>query len=74
MSKRILVVDDEARIREVLDYALRKEGYDVVAATDGREAIETAYALKQLVQAGVRVFFYLENREHLSNLGRARTN
>ena len=29
----------------------------------GREAIETAYALKQLVQAGVRVFFYLEERE-----------
>ena len=29
----------------------------------GREAIETAYALKQLVQAGVRIFFYLENRE-----------
>jgi DNA invertase Pin-like site-specific DNA recombinase len=26
----------------------------------GREAIETAYALKQLIQAGVRVFFYLE--------------
>src|SRR5205085_5381955 len=29
----------------------------------GREAIETAYSLKQLVQAGVRVFFYLEDRE-----------
>lgn len=29
----------------------------------GREAIETAYALKQLVTGGVRVFFYLENRE-----------
>src|SRR5688572_16535850 len=29
----------------------------------GREAIETAYALKQIVQAGVRVFFYLEERE-----------
>ena len=29
----------------------------------GREAIETAYALKQLVQAGARVFFYLEDRE-----------
>jgi DNA invertase Pin-like site-specific DNA recombinase len=28
-----------------------------------REAIETAYALKQLVTAGVRVFFYLEDRE-----------
>ena len=31
----------------------------------GREAIETAYALKQLVQAGVRVFFYLEDRERV---------
>ena len=29
----------------------------------GRESIETAYALKQLVQAGVRVFFYLEDHE-----------
>jgi hypothetical protein len=29
----------------------------------GREQIETAYALKQLVDAGVRVFFYLEDRE-----------
>src|SRR5215468_8103355 len=29
----------------------------------GREQIETAYALKQLVTAGVRVFFYLEDRE-----------
>ncbi len=29
----------------------------------GREAIETAYALKELVTAGVRVFFYLEDRE-----------
>ena len=29
----------------------------------GREAIETAYALKQLMQAGVRVFFYMEDRE-----------
>ena len=29
----------------------------------GRESIETAYALKQLVQAGVRIFFYLEDRE-----------
>jgi site-specific DNA recombinase len=29
----------------------------------GRESIETAYSLKKLVTAGVRVFFYLENRE-----------
>jgi DNA invertase Pin-like site-specific DNA recombinase len=29
----------------------------------GREAIETAFALKQIITAGVRVFFYLEDRE-----------
>ncbi len=29
----------------------------------GREAIETAYALKQLITSRVRVFFYLEDRE-----------
>ena len=29
----------------------------------GREAIETSYALKQIITAGVRVFVYLEDRE-----------
>jgi hypothetical protein len=29
----------------------------------GRETIDTAYVLKQIVQAGVRVFFYLDDRE-----------
>ena len=29
----------------------------------GRESIETSYALKQIMDAGVRVFFYLEDRE-----------
>jgi len=29
----------------------------------GREAIETAFSLKQIITAGVRVFFYLEDRE-----------
>ena len=29
----------------------------------GREAIETAYAMKQIMDAGVRVFFYLEDKE-----------
>ena len=29
----------------------------------GREQIETAYALMQITDASVRVFFYLEDRE-----------
>ncbi len=39
MSKHILVVDDEARIREVLLYALKKEGFAVTAVADGPAAI-----------------------------------
>jgi site-specific DNA recombinase len=31
----------------------------------GREVIETAYALKQIITAGVRVIYYLEDRERV---------
>ena len=33
----------------------------------GREQIETAYLLKQLITAGVRIFYYLEDRERTLN-------
>ncbi len=33
-SARILLVDDEQSIQTLLSYPLRKEGYDVVQATD----------------------------------------
>jgi len=36
---RVLVVDDEAGTRESLSKVLAKEGYDVAAASDGREAL-----------------------------------
>jgi DNA-binding response OmpR family regulator len=39
-SARILLVDDEQSIQTLLSYPLRKEGYDVVQATDGREALD----------------------------------
>ena len=42
MAPRVLVVDDEARIREVVQYALEKEGYEVSVARDGEEALEHA--------------------------------
>ena len=42
MTERILVVDDEAAIRETVGYALRGEGYDVSDAADGEEALEVA--------------------------------
>ena len=40
MSKRILVVDDEVRYQRLLDANLRTDGYEVLAASDGVEAIE----------------------------------
>ncbi|QIX61005.1 response regulator transcription factor [Hymenobacter sp. BT18] len=39
---RILVVDDDADIVELLEYNLRKEGYEVASAPDGRKALEVA--------------------------------
>ncbi|MEX0267758.1 response regulator transcription factor [Leptolyngbyaceae cyanobacterium UHCC 1019] len=37
---RILVVEDEELIRETITLALTEEGYDVVAAADGRAALD----------------------------------
>jgi DNA-binding response OmpR family regulator len=39
-SARILLVDDEQAIQKLLTYPLRKEGYEVVPAHDGREALD----------------------------------
>lgn len=41
-SQKILVVDDEADIQELLKYNLSKEGFDVKTASDGLKAIEIA--------------------------------
>ena len=38
MSARILVVDDEANIRALIDEILSEEGYDVTTAADAKEA------------------------------------
>lgn len=39
MAERILVVDDEQIIRESLSFVLKKEGYQVEEAANGREAL-----------------------------------
>ncbi len=42
MSFKVLVVDDEKPIADILKFNLEKEGYQVVCAYDGDEAIELA--------------------------------
>jgi len=39
-STRILLVDDEQSVQTLLSYPLRKDGYQVTSALDGRQALE----------------------------------
>lgn len=47
-ARRVLLVEDDARVRGVLDRQLRALGWDVIAVGSGHEAI-------RLVQRGTRV-------------------
>ena len=38
--KKILIVDDEKPISDIIKFNMTKEGYEVVTAFNGREAIE----------------------------------
>lgn len=46
MSRRILIVDDEDDIREFTSYNLRREGYTVYTASNGKEALEMATTIR----------------------------
>jgi len=42
MAKKILVVDDKLELRNLLKSYLTQEGFDVVTAADGQEALYKA--------------------------------
>ena len=42
MAEKILLVDDEERIRKLLNLYLTREGYEITEAGDGREALDLA--------------------------------
>ena len=44
LGSRILVVDDEPKIAQIVSVYLERDGYRVVRATDGKEALEVARA------------------------------
>lgn len=40
MNQKILIVDDEKAIADILDFNLKREGYETVVAYDGEEGLE----------------------------------
>jgi len=46
MNEKILIVDDEKSLVESLEYALKKDGYQVLVAGNGLEALEKAREAK----------------------------
>ncbi|MBA4266337.1 MAG: two-component system response regulator, partial [Comamonadaceae bacterium] len=40
MSQKILIADDEPNILISLEFLMKREGYEVVVARDGQEAID----------------------------------
>ena len=42
-ASRILVVEDDRFLRKAAEMALRREGYDVVVAADGEEALQKTH-------------------------------
>lgn len=49
MSRRIVIVDDEQDILALLGYNLQREGYEVLVARNGRQALEEARRLPDLI-------------------------
>ena len=45
-GKKILIADDEPDILEIISYNLKMEGYDVVTAKDGEDALQKAKLAK----------------------------
>jgi len=39
MSKKIMTVDDSASVRQMVAFTLKEEGFEVVEAKDGRDAL-----------------------------------
>jgi two-component system alkaline phosphatase synthesis response regulator PhoP len=53
---RVLVVDDDTDLMDVMTYALRREGYDVIGAADGLQALDRVRAdMPDIVVLDVRL-------------------
>lgn len=44
MAEKVLVVDDEKNIVDILAFNLKKEGYEVLKASNGKDGVEIAFS------------------------------
>jgi len=42
MNSRVLIADDDPDLREIIRLALQRDGYDVIEAADGEQAVQRA--------------------------------
>ena len=76
MAKTILVVDDERDIVDLVKYNLQKEGFSVLTARNGKEALDLAQLLPNLIlldimmpeHDGIDVLKRLKKNEKTSNI------
>jgi len=72
MDQRILIIDDEEDMIEVLERSLKGEGYQTLSATSGKEGLEVAWKerphlivldVKMPVMDGFKVLAQLKQNE-----------
>ncbi|MDD2913303.1 MAG: response regulator [Candidatus Pacebacteria bacterium] len=74
MDKKILIVEDDKFLRELISQKLSKEGYEIVEAADGEEGVKKAkeekpsLVLLDLILPGIDGFDVLERLKEDSAL------
>jgi len=53
VGEQILVIDDEAPVREVTQAALSDNGYDVITACDGQDGLEKIHNAQEKISAAI---------------------
>ena len=55
--KKILVVDDEKPISDIVKFSLSKEGFEVITAFDGEEGLNLTMSEIGFSSSTTRIFF-----------------